>query len=262
MRRYFIALLLCLLPCFVFADVDTFDGQTGIDTFDGETGIGSVAGQTVASGGEAGCYTGATFSYNGDHTSGDTYACDSEGNAIAGTVQDATVSADYVTYSTVNDYIKWSIDEGSTATDEIDESIGTIYVDVYVVDDGDIGVNVFLEVAGDSENFISLMTAGSDLYYTRRDGNNNTDEAYAITKGALSPDTWYKVGYSWDTANSKHAVNVDGGTWDEDSETMDAFTTTISKISIGEEVSQMSHQDTVRVRNLIVLDGYQETDPR
>lgn len=49
MRKLFI-LLLCLIPAIVFADVDTFDGQTGIDTWDGQTGIGKVVGQTVASG--------------------------------------------------------------------------------------------------------------------------------------------------------------------------------------------------------------------
>ena len=39
-----------LLPFWVFADVDTFDGQTGIDTWDGQTGIDTVCGQTVAGG--------------------------------------------------------------------------------------------------------------------------------------------------------------------------------------------------------------------
>ena len=51
MRKYLIGLLLCLIPCFVWADVDTWDGVTGIDTFDGQTGIAKICGQTVASGG-------------------------------------------------------------------------------------------------------------------------------------------------------------------------------------------------------------------
>lgn len=43
--------LILLIPCLAFADVDTFDGQTGIDTWDGQTGIDTVDGQGVASGG-------------------------------------------------------------------------------------------------------------------------------------------------------------------------------------------------------------------
>ncbi len=49
--RYFYFLLLLLIPFTLFADVDTFEGQTGTDTWEGVSTTDTREGQAVASGG-------------------------------------------------------------------------------------------------------------------------------------------------------------------------------------------------------------------
>ena len=48
--KKWIALFLCLIPVLVFADVDTFEGQTGTDTWEGSSNVDTREGSTVASG--------------------------------------------------------------------------------------------------------------------------------------------------------------------------------------------------------------------
>jgi len=225
--------------------------------------------RSKAGGGDCPCYTGETFGYNGDHSSGADYACDSAGAGLDGDVVDATVSTDYIEFSAVNDYIKWTID-----VSELDDQCGTIYLDVYIVDGaGDIEDNAIIESYHDGNNLISINTVDADNKIQVIHRNQGNDRRVAITGN--SADGWIEVGYTWcDGATGcngntdAHAVSVDGGaSWgDEDNESIDGWDDGApqnpSSIAIGENNSGLAVDQTVRVRNVVILDGYKTADPR
>lgn len=261
MKKFLIVILLCLIPCFVWADVDTWDGVTGIDTFDGQTGIAKICGQTVASGGDpCGCSGTYMFCYTGDYSGDTDKACFNSGASQKdGTVVDASVSADYVTWSSTNDYISWAI----SGDDGFNDDEGTLYFDYYIDDDGNIGYNALIESYADANNYLMIYINGADdRVIARFISNGSTQELYL----SAAAGTWVRVGYTWQTgadAGGKHALSIDGGsTWgDEDTEDLDSWTTAPDDITIGEKDGGVDVYENPRVRNLIILSGYKTADP-
>lgn len=222
----------------------------------------SLIGSGIESG--TGCQSGTwTFAYNGDHPTGTNYACDSAQAALEGTVVDATVSADYVEYSGIDDYIKWTIDSS-----EMSYSAGTLYASFYLVTSaGDCPI---IEIYVDANNYIVCSAYDQDDRIICYFMGSSTVQGHASDNSSTSADTWLRLGYSWQTgadAGGKHSISVvaEGApSWGADSnEDLDDWTSAADSLVLGED--QNPHlagpNITGRIRNVAIVSGYQGTDP-
>ena len=114
-----------------------------------------------------------------------------------------------------------------------------------------------------------------------------------VLAGGLSVATNYRCGYTWDATANTHAVMCTTSgtvTWDnsectaanvpsqcctgvgtgncpddEDSETVDGFDDSgavdPSTLAIGEDISQSTPTDTIRIWDVYLVPGYKATDP-
>ena len=236
-----------------------------------------VAGMVAASGSEDGCVTGATFTYNGDHSSGNTYACDSSGDSIAAAANTAdSVSASYIEYNAVDEHLRWAIDAS-----EIDDSTAwTIFFSVYFVDAGDttVKVNALIETgpnagAYDSSNHIRiqiLAPGGNAQIYSAFKGQGTNVGLYDGL--ALSVDTWYRVGFSWSPATGTGAAASsvvalsNGENFDAESTSQDVLEWNSDPaypayLSLGEHRQQVDVNQTVRIADFVAVSGYKAEDP-
>jgi len=247
--KKWIVLILLLFSVNVYAG-NLIVGQGGL-------GVTSAAG-------EAGCVSGALFTYNGDHTSGTDYACDSAGAGLDGTIVDATVSADYVEFSAVNDYLGWTID-----TSEINTSVGTMFCSVYIIDrdtDTNISDAVIFESYNDANNYFKCLVAGTQDEIQCTHVGTGTSSA-ALSTHVLSFDQWYRIGFSFDAANDTISVQTVelGSAFDwtggEDAESVDVWASAIDEFRIGELECGSSVNETLRVKDCVFVNGYEASDP-
>jgi hypothetical protein len=240
MRYIFLALLLIAAPA--HADIDTWFGQT-----------------LAAGGDEAGCVAGTTFSYNGDHSTDADTACDSDGNALDGTVNNAAASTSYVEYDATNEYVKWTID--SSEADMSATGTGTVCFTAHTVsaathDD-------FLQIYYDSSNVLYIYTSGSYIY-AKWLANSKTG---SVDTYGFTADTDHRICYSWDVANNNTALSrvapvgaVSWGTTDEDD--IDGFSSDASTVAVGEDNSQFINVvETCRVKDVTITGGFKDADP-
>ena len=213
------------------------------------------------SGGEgSGCVPGTTFSYNGDHPSGVTYACDSSGNPIAGSTSGSvSVDADKVEITAINSYLQFAVD----AT-EAPSSALTVFFDLYVPDDGDVGTNAIIEIYGDANNYLYAYTNNiTNAVRAKHNGNGDGDDFADYSESAVTLGTWMSCAVSFSTTLGAFSASVDGGsTWGDASVTMTEWTTSIARITIGENTSQTSSDDDIQIRNIAIVSGYKSSDPR
>ena len=232
------------------------------------------------SGLNAGCYEDATFSYNGDHTSGTNYACDSIGVAINGTVFGATVTANYVLSEDRDEYLTFAVDSS-----EIAVGSGTYYVSIYIVDAdadthvGSVNVDEIGRDSWDSTNHIRLVVAGdgdgNGRLHAVYIGAGNNQTVYAAADG-IALGTWYRVGYTWDSSrtNEDHALSVVacGGTteadcsgvsesWGTAADDITNMENDVQVITLGEKDSSGTMTDDIRIADIAILSGWQTTDP-
>ena len=217
----------------------------------------------------AGCIAGTTFSYNGDHSVDDDTACDSAGSPIAGTeAGEVTVDSDYVYVPSSNDYLRWVIDSTEFNGDE-----GTLWVSIYVVDLGvpeTVGATPTFEVYYSSDsannNLICYVDPSNAQVRCFHEGNGTANNAYGGNE-TLTYDTWYDLGVSWSVSESAFAVTCEisgqAAAWDEDpDDTITSWAAAADRILIGEDVLSAGTNDAVRVKDLVIVSGYQTADPR
>jgi len=124
MKKLLTILLILLFAAFVFADVDTFEGQSGTDTWEGQNATDTREGQSVASGAPS-CAGGVSAGLGLNTTDGNRQV-DSEDVLIFDVYTTDTSSDGTVNQITVNmrmldsgNYINcgiWEIENASTAT--------------------------------------------------------------------------------------------------------------------------------------------------
>jgi hypothetical protein len=231
-----------------------------------------VGGSVPAVGDSCSCQT-PTYDacYTGDHATATDYIC-YESDA---TSEDATnntadvVSTSYIEYDAADENVQWTITGDLSAGLD---SEGTIFVDFYVIDrDADTNIHdasVF-ELRYNAANCINCYVRGAfDRIDCRFEGNTSDQIAAA---GSLSFNTWYRLGYTWQTgadAAGKHSVSVVAKTaatsWQEDVVDLDDWddggAVDPLTFTLGEAASSKS-DERVRIRDSVILTGYQTTDP-
>lgn len=253
MKRLLIILaLLIALPCEARMSV-------------GIVGSGGVA----AAADPCGCPTSTyMFCYTGDHASGTGYACFTNGTATKnGTVVDATISTDYVSYSAVNDYIEWAV----SSDDGVNDELGTLYFSAYLTDEGDAtlegGAIIEIFSGTDANNKILLYSyaanTGARGFHVGTATSHNV-----IGTGSLTTGAWFRYGLSWNVATSKLSVSIvalgSAHSWVEEADALVAFDGAAQPtvIRIGESTSGLSVRDIpVLIKNVIILGTYQAADP-
>lgn len=210
------------------------------------------------------------FWYNGDHpTDADTAWFNSGAGYKAGSVGAGTsVTTDYVEASTSNEHVSWT----NSSSDIFSDSQGTIFLTVYVPDQGSgVRDNYFFEAYVNTNNFLSIRTqnTGDNV---RADFRGNAGTQQNIAAGTLSVDTWYRVGYSWQTgagAAGQHAIIVAAqetaiASWSgstDETEDIDDFGSDPSEIAIGEDSAfGGSITDGIRIKDVIITSGYKDAD--
>lgn len=221
--------------------------------FVGQRGAGGAG---ATGGGD--CYSATTMTYDGNHSSGTNYACDSAQSGIAGTNNNLDhIGTDYIGYDAVNEYISFATDE----TEFDDDSAFTMCVDVYIdaVSPGDAPI---LESYQDANNYMQLkINEISGTVYFWADWMGNTATQSAISS-PVPGQSWTRCCYSVDTGSNVHATSVNGGSsWDEDAETLSTWDNGSpidpDDITLGENLGGGTPAQAMRVRNLFIDSGYQ-----
>jgi hypothetical protein len=243
-----IVLGLCLLSGLsVNADIDTIEGST-------------IAGGGAA---EAGCIDGASFTYNGDHSSGTNYACDSASAALEGTNTGATVSSDYVVFDAANERIKWTID-----STELPRGQGTIFATIYIIDDDsdtDIDTTDFMEIYIDADNnIICQIDGGTDRVVCYYEGDASPQSG--LSSGTAAFDTEYRFGYTYDTdaGSNEHSISFvtkgSGTSWSDANDDITEVTSDFNSFVMGEESANNGSNEEIRLYDVEIYNTHKATD--
>ena len=215
--------------------------------------------------GEAECVSGALFTYNGDHSSGTNYGCDSAGASIAGTNNGLdSISADYISFNAVNENLDFLVD--ASEIDVIDDC--TIYADFYIPTA--VGTQVIFESYKDADNNLFCEIYDADQVRCFFEGNTTVQNALStLNSGNFATETWYRIGLSWDAeadAGGTLAVSVNAvgaaTDWEPDTEDIDSWASAPEEFTIGEKDCQISPSETIWIRDVIIIDGFEATDPK
>ena len=246
-----IVILMLLFPAHLLAQE-----MVGVTTMSGVTW-----GDALSS-----CYVGTySFAYDGDFTGDTDAACFTSGGANKqGTVTADTVSTEYIEYNAVDEYVTWAVagEDGVS-----DEGPHTVFLSLYVSDDGDTNMetNALFEVVADADNNLDCRVAdtGDAVSCVMEFQTTLKTKTSTVT---LSFDTWYRVGYSWQTgeAGNDHATSVvtvgSEASWEEDDDDLGVWGSAPTEITVGEKESALAVNDTVRIKDVCILSGYKATD--
>ena len=246
-RKLTIVLLILLIPTLVFASLMR------------RRAIVAVAESTTTTTAASACWSGTyMFAYNGDYTADTDKACFTNGDVNKdGTVVDATVTSDYVEYSAVNDYVEWVV----SAEDGFSDEQGTVYLSLFIVDDGAVGENQLMEFFGDANDYMKIQTFSSAVFgayhFSETEGSD-----YTVGSEVLA-DTWYRLGIAWKTGTGDpdFSASMNGGSsWADDTDGLEAWTDAVTAIRIGEKDSGENVSDTVRIKDVVILSTYKAAD--
>lgn len=249
-------LLLLLIPSLLFAQ----------EWQEARMGAGMMGGGVPIAACPVGTYM---FYYNGDYPDDTDKACFTNGTVTKdGTISGATVTSDYVLIEAANQYIQWVI----ASEDGISDSEGTVFATICMIDDGDADVETtqIWESYIDTNNYmLCQIDGGTNKLVCYHRGNGGTAQTVLSSSTFDSfCDTWYRVGYTWQTgadAGGKHSVSLvllgNDPVWTEAVEDLDDWATPPDKFTIGENLTSGGVVDDMRVKDVIILQGYQTDDP-
>ncbi len=211
--------------------------------------------------------------YDGDHDSGAEYFCIESGpTSEAGVETDSgtnvTVTSDYVAIApSSNNNLIFNL-TGKISADI--DSEGTLFFSVFAVDDSSFGSSTILEISYDPSEFLYCKMDG---VFTRiRCFHYGGIDSANVASGTKAVATAYRCGYTWSASTDYNAIKcVTSGavTWgspdDEDNETVAGFDSggavDPNTLSIGEDVSGATLNDTIRTYDVFLVPGYKATDP-
>ena len=217
-----------------------------------------------------GAYTcpvaGTTYSYDGDHPTDNDTACDSAGAALAGTIVDATVTADYVLVENTNDYLMHSIDAS-----ELDGDEGTIWLDFYLIDgdtDEDVEEGAIFEIFYDTFDNMCCWVDNSDKVRCEIESSSDGGSSFSpyCDNETIVHNQWYTLGFAWSKSggqisitSEKYGEAVD---WDDNANQIKSFGNQPTSIKYGELSMGRQMGDDVRTRNGVICASYKCADPR
>ena len=223
------------------------------------------------SGGEAGSpcpsfynATDVVFSWDGDHTSGTNYGCDSAGTGVAGTNSSLTISTDYgesgsnaAHYTDSGQYLEWS-QTGDQYVDDVGPQ--TIWMRVYAsaLPTSDV---VFFESVYNTSNYVQIKVNTAEPEFT------GYYRAAGVIKGAAGNSVtaaWVDIAYSWDKTNQDHSF-YNGSTWEDDNnELLDDMAGDFTAITIGHHTTSSNNFDGgkyINIEQFAIMDGYKTGVP-
>ena len=222
----------------------------------------------VMLGGGVPCPSGTyDFFWNGDHTSGEGYACITNGTGTQNTAgSDGTdrinvtagQSGNGFQISAANQYVYWTV----TGEDILDDTICTIWMSVKP-ENADFANQAGLwESNVDVNNKALGFIRPSDDSYNIFTKGNGTEEGYFGISDDITNGAWQRVGFSWTTATAKVAV-WDAAGWSESvSTTHTAWASAMDDFSLGEYVTGVSHGYDIYIDSVYIITGsYQAADP-
>jgi len=205
------------------------------------------------------------FSWNGNHTSGSNYACDSAGNPVEGTNVGLGVDAGYgesgngVTLL-ADDYITWA-NSGDTY---INDDIGTAWFRVYLSAAPDNEV-CYGEWRYDADNEMNVIQgASTSMAGWHQGGGGAADSA---SGHSVPTGSWANIGYTWDqSTGDNHASYGNSGTgWDPDeADGLDAFAANINEIVLGNRYYNSGDPGSgkyIYIDRFVIMSGYQTALP-
>lgn len=209
------------------------------------------------------------FCYTGDYPSNAIKACYTNGTATAdGTEVDTgtnvSVSADYIQYTALDNYVSWPVTGGDAFT----SSAGTLYFTITITDgnaNSDLDTNTLMEIYGNSGNYIYVysLDVNNAIIISWRD-NSGTVQTLAHAT-SISLGTTYRIGYSWNTSGDVHSVSVvsvgNAASWtDSTGATLNAWATAPAQIVVGEKIMN-SQYDIIQIKDIYIFSGVKAADP-
>lgn len=212
------------------------------------------------------------FLYNGDYPQDTDKAYVDSGNSSKdGEISGATVTNDYITIASNDQYIRWAISAG----DIFETEKGTIFFSVYIVDsdsNSDVDTTQLIEIYVSSNNYLYFYVSDTaNKISASRRGGAGTIISIA-SNSTITFGGWYRVGYSWDNANALHALKIETGdakmsSWTgatEESEATSTWSAQPSYFVVGENaasgLSGGITTDTARIKDIIITNGYKDAD--
>lgn len=223
---------------------------------------------TVAADCPSGTYK---FYWDGDHSSGSTYACTANGTGtLNGSNSGGTIGAFGVTgnafrKSAHDQYIAWTI----TADDILDDAAGTIWMKIKA-DSDRTALAVALEATvsstpttDDIKMIISDTTL--DRIQGHYEGDNDAETIDDSANAAVVPNTWTVIGYTWNQSGSVHCVTDGDGTWRcSSSDTLTILAPASDELVIGERRTGGAETTTDTIFDIdevYITGSYQSANP-
>jgi len=156
----------------------------------------------------------------------------------------------------------------------IDEQSG-IFFSFWINDDGAWGANGIIELYYSSTQIMKIQVKGSTSNYIRANWVGGATSQNVNTP--IVVNTNYRCGYTQDCTANTHAIDcVTTGSvaWtsnsgvpdDEDEEAIDPFIDDVTPVDpttfvLGEDISELGGEETVRIWDVFIVPGYKPTDP-
>ncbi len=210
-------------------------------------------------------YASAIFSWDGDHTSGTNYGCETDGDAVQGTNSGLQIDTDNgesgsngALVDSLNEYLTWT-DSGDQYID--DDSEQTIWMRVYISEAVDDDTSLF-ESWIDGENRIILLLHSTDTIWGVYEADNTYD---STTAGSFPTGSWTDIAISWDyTEDDFSAYEANGGWVDDTNEGFGTMISDLDDITIGENATNMGPAGTgifIRITQFAIVSGYKTAVP-
>lgn len=204
-----------------------------------------------------------SFAWNGDYTGDSDKGCFDSGCSSVkdGTLSGGTIGATGQTgngyrVTAHNQYLSWD----NTAEDGLDITVGTVWMSVYITDDGTDSSNGLFEATVSPATDQVKLTVNSTTRtivatYIGQSTSKSKTSTDVVTEGA-----WIRVGMSWDTANG-YVCAVVGSTWTTNTTGVVVMASSPTTFSIGENLSSGAEDDTMDIDNVYIIKSFKAADP-
>jgi len=149
-----------------------------------------------------------------------------------------------------NDYYSYVV----SSEDGFDPDIGTI--EFWIKVPSTTGFTCLVELTdGTSSNYIAVVMRDTGQirgYYYANSTNHTTNNSTAITD-----DTWALVRYSWDVANTRHSIQINGGSWVQETDALGSFTSSAAEVVVGNKNVAFT-TNAFNIDEVVIRSGYQD----
>ncbi len=215
-------------------------------------------------------YASAILSWDGDHTTGTNYGCNTAGDAIEFTNEDTfTISTDYGEGGADKGGFVDGNDTGLTKSQTADQYLDddgaqTLWIRAYF--DGDVAGNTTIGAGSyattPAEDIIRLVLSANTKCRSIFVANSNTDTIDSA--GAVTFDAWQNVAESWDYLGGDLSVYA-AAAWTDSADVLeDAHANKINELVIGTHNTGSGAPgagNEIWITDWAIVDGYKTACP-